>query len=314
MKALGFGCVVWDDISDNPKAKGPQNIGGTIFNMVVHLKRLGDEASIITAIGDDILGSLTIHKMKELGIGIEFVKIVSEPTCLVKVTFDENKNWSYSMDDRVSWDFIFVNDKDIDNIKSHKYDVFFFGTLEQRNYVSRNSLIKILKECRFDTVYLDLNLRAPFYLKEIVEFSLKKCTIAKMNMEEAIMTNKMLDINTANIEEFMASLRQIYAIDKIIITDGKNGAYFSNKKEYGYCNGYIVDLVDPVGAGDAFSAGLLHKLDKGYSLEQACDFACKVGAMICSAKSSIPDYTLKEVHKLHKRRETNKNINFFDSE
>ena len=302
MKILGFGCVVWDDISEDPQAEGPQNIGGTIFNMVVHLKRLGDEASILTAIGDDPLGSITIRKMAKLGMETELVKIVPEPTCLVKVTFDENKNWSYSIDDRVSWDFIYVNKSDIDNINHRKYNVLCFGTMEQRNMVSRKTLIKILEECRFDTIYLDLNLRSPFYSKEIIEFSLKKCTIAKMNIEEAIMTNNMMDIDAASIEEFMTSLRQIYAIDKVIVTDGESGAYFDDREKCGYCNGYIIDLVDTVGAGDAFSAGLLHKLGEGYSLEQACDFACRMGAIICSARSSIPGYTLSEVYKLSKRQ------------
>ncbi len=306
IKALGFGCVVWDDISEDPQAEGPQNIGGTIFNTVVHLNRLGDKASIVTAIGDDDLGSLTIHKIEEMGIGMELVKKVPEPTCLVKVFFDEDKNWSYSMEDRVSWDFISVNKSDINRINRHKYDTFFFGTLEQRNSVSRNGLISILKECKFDTIFLDMNLRPPFYSKEIVGFSLRECTIAKMNMEEAIMTNDMFDIDADSIEEFINSLKQIYSINKIIITDGENGAYFGNGEKIGYSKGYKIDIVDPVGAGDAFSAGLLHKLGEGSSLEEACEFANRVGAMICSAKSSIPDFTLDKVNELSKRQEMNK--------
>lgn len=298
IKILGFGCVVWDDISEDPHAKGPQNIGGTIFNTVVHLNRLGNKASIVTAIGNDDLGSLTIRKMKELGIGLEFVKKVTEPTCLVKVFFGEDGNWSYSMEDRVSWDFISVRAADISRINRYKYKTFFFGTLEQRNIVSREGLIKILKECKFDTIFFDMNLRPPSYSKEIIEFSLKECTIAKMNMEEAILTNKLFNIKADSIEEFIVSLRMLYSIDKIIITNGMNGAYFSDGDKIGHSSGFLIDMVDTVGAGDAFSAGLMHKLSEDSSLKEACDFANKMGALICSAKSSIPDYSLEKVYKI----------------
>lgn len=301
MKILGFGAVLWDDIADDPKTQGAQNIGGSVFNVMVHAKRLGNEASMLTAIGDDPLGDRTVQTMKELSIGTELVKIVSEPTCLVRVTFDENKQPSYSCDDRVSWDFITVNQSDIDIINNNRYDYFCFGTLEQRNTVSRNALIQVLEKCRFDKVYLDLTLRPPFYSKEIMVYSLKKCNIAKMNMEEAIVTNSMLEVKAASVGDFMASLRQLYSIDMVIVTDGEDGAYFSNRETCGHCPGYTVDLVDPVGAGDAFSAGLLHKLKKGYPLEQACDFACRMGAMICSKKSSIPDYSNDEVNILSRR-------------
>ena len=310
MKAVGFGCVVWDDISEDHQAKGPQNIGGTIFNTVVHLNRLGDKASIITAIGDDDLGTETIQKIEGLGIGLEFVKLVPEPTCLVKVFLDEDKNWSYSMEDRVSWDYISVDDADTDDINRPEYDAFFFGTLEQRNTVSRKSLIKVLEECKFDTILLDLNLRPPFLTKEIVDFSLKKCTIAKMNMEEAIMANKMLDIEADSIDKFITALNKIYSIGKTVITDRKNGAYFGDGETTSHSSGYSIDLVDPVGAGDAFSAGLLHKLGQGHSLGEACDFANRVGAVICSARSSIPDYTMDDIHKLAKSRDPEKTIPF----
>lgn len=303
MRVLGFGAVLWDDISEDPNNQDAQNIGGSVFNVIVHAKRLGNEVSMMTAIGNDSLGDRTIRTMLELGVGIELVKTVSEPTCLVRVTFDKNRQPSYSCDDRVSWDFITLNQPDIKKINNSRYNCFCFGTLEQRNMVSRNSLMKVLEECRFDTVYLDLTLRPPFYSKEVMEYSLKKCSIAKMNMDEAKIANSILNIKAPSVREFMASLRQMYSIDKVIITNGEDGTFFSDHETFGHCPGYSVQLVDPVGAGDAFSAGLLHKLNEGYLLEEACDFACRMGAMICSAKSSIPQYSLDDVFKLCKRQE-----------
>ena len=64
MKVLGFGAVLWDDIADPaaPPADsvaGEANIGGAVFNVVVHLQRLGYAAYMLSAIGRDPLGERT---------------------------------------------------------------------------------------------------------------------------------------------------------------------------------------------------------------------------------------------------------------
>jgi fructokinase len=59
-----------------------------------------------------------------------------------------------------------------------------------------------------------------------------------------------------------------------------------------------VQVRDTVGSGDAFSAGLLYKLAQGAPLDSACGFANKMGALISSKKSSIPDYDLAELDAL----------------
>jgi len=306
LKVLGFGAVLWDDISDGHSQKGAQNIGGAVFNVMFHLKQLGHRASMLTAVGNDPLGDRTIRTMKALGMDVKLVKRVPEPTCLVRVTFDSNRQPSYSCDEQVSWDFITAGRQDIELINKNKYDILCFGTIEQRHGVSRETLRKVLEKCRFNTLYLDLTLRSPFYSKEVVEYSLKKCTVAKMNMEEAAVTDKMFSIGAVSVKEFMASLQQLFSIGKVVVTDGENGAYFAADEGCGHVGGYHADMIDPVGAGDAFSAGLLHKLYEGFSTEDACDFACRMGAMICSKKSSIADYTMEEVNSLSKRPDSGK--------
>lgn len=306
MKVLGFGAVLWDDICDDPSAKGAQNIGGAVFNVMFHLKKLGHMASILTAVGNDPLGDMTVRTMEALGISAQFAKRVPEPTCLVKVTFNSDKQPTYSCDENVSWDFITADRQDIEMINKNKYDILCFGTIEQRHRVSRETLREVLEKCRFNTVYLDLTLRSPFYSKEVVGYSLKNCTIAKMNMEEAAVTDKMFSIGAISVKEFMVSMQQLFSIEKVVITDGDNGAYFTADEGCGHVGGYHADMIDPVGAGDAFSAGLLHKLDEGFSLEDACDFACRMGAMICSKKSSTADYTMEEINNLSKRSDSGK--------
>jgi fructokinase len=308
-KALGFGCVVWDEISSDPQIPCTQNIGGTTLNVVVHLNRLGYQSTIFTAVGDDSLGSRTLKTLKGLGLGLDFVKTVPQPTCLVKICLDNDKNPTFSgFADSMSFDYIETTNSDIDCIRVGAYNTLFFGTVEQRNGVSRNALTKIIEECTFETIFLDLNLREPFYSTEIIFSSLQKCTVAKMNWEEAVLTNDLLGIGASSVDEFMSNIASKFLIDSVVITDAANGVYYFDGHETGRTSAFAVDLVDPVGAGDAFSAGLLHKLAKGESLDKACEFACRMGAMICSAVSTLPEYRVDQLYEfvdkldLHKKR------------
>ena len=76
------------------------------------------------------------------------------------------------------------------------------------------------------------------------------------------------------------------------------GAYYLDDAGFGHCPGYEVAVSDPVGAGDAFVAGLAHRLCAGDTLKAACDFGNRLGALIASKTSSIPEYALAEMHDL----------------
>ena len=53
-----------------------------------------------------------------------------------------------------------------------------------------------------------------------------------------------------------------------------------------------------VGSGDAFSAGLLYMLGRRASLDDACDFANRMGALISAKKSSLPEYDISELDRI----------------
>ena len=177
--------------------------------------------------------------------------------------------------------------------------MFCFGTIEQRDARSRETLRALLEEGGFKRVFLDLNLRPPFYDKEVVEYSLRHCDIVKLNLDEAAVLREMFNFPEGNTEEFAADLRSRFAIDQILLTAGSVGAYYANAEGFGFRSAYRVTVSDPVGAGDAFSAGLLHcLLDVGGELESACDFGCRLGALIASKCSSLPVYALAELDDL----------------
>jgi len=292
MKALGFGAIVWDDIPPGI------NLGGAVLNVLGHLSKLGVVTEMISALGCDELGDKTIDQVGRAGVGLRWTRRNPAPTCLVKVQFDENRQPSYHMDDNVSWDRICLTGEDMKAIREERFDVFCFGTIEQRSAISRETLRSLLSAGQFGRVFCDVNLRSPFYSKEIIEYSLLQADIAKINMDEASEICTLFNLAAKNTETSIKRLRERFGIDQLFLTDGAKGAYYACDEEFGFCPAYCVTVADTVGAGDAFSAGLLHRLLSGDTLADACDFACRLGALIASKPSSLPKYSLDELNAL----------------
>ncbi|MBN1436814.1 MAG: carbohydrate kinase [Sedimentisphaerales bacterium] len=307
MKVLGFGAIVWDSIpvglprqgqtpEKTSEAQNP-NLGGAVLNVMAHLQRLGNRTAIISSLGQDKLGEQAVESIEQMGIEGRWIGRVAQPTPLVRVEFDNTGEPSYIIDDDISCDNIAIKESDIALISDEKFATFCFGTFEQRMPCSRNALKTLLEKVSFEQVFLDVNLRAPFYSRETIAYSLEQCTIAKLNVDEAEVLGKMFGLDTTDIERLTKQLRERFEIEQVCVTAGGRGVYYSSPEAFGFCRGYKVTVADTVGAGDAFSAGLLHGMQSG-SLEAACDLGCRMGALVASKTSAIPDYDLVELETL----------------
>ena len=291
MKVLGFGAVLWDEID------GRLNIGGAVFNLVAHARVLGSSSSFITAVGSDGLGAETLEIIRTHGVDASLIQVVDIPTCVVKVTLGPDGTPSYSIPDFTSWDLIDIDEKALAEVNEVCYDYFCFGTIEQRNPHSRNSLHAILDQCTFGRVFLDLNLRLHYYIDEVLRYSLQGCDILKLNDEEARIVAGTFGYDH-RYESMAQSLHEEFEIELICITEGEKGAFLSSGEGSEYCRGYPAQVVDTVGAGDAFGAGLLHAHYREASLGEMGDFACRLGALIASRRGAVPQYDRTDIDKL----------------
>ena len=87
-------------------------------------------------------------------------------------------------------------------------------------------------------------------------------------------------------------------MDLVCITRGIRGAYLGSSLGVTFCKAYPVTVNDTVGAGNAFSTGLLYALNQGDSWEEALDFSCRIGALVASKTGAVPDYHVDEIRKL----------------
>ena len=283
MKTLAFGEILWDIFEDG------EFIGGAPLNFSAHLAKMGQNAYILSSVGDDDLGVKTIDKIKEFGVKADYISVINAlETGKCLVTLDDNKIPKYNLLNNVAYDEILV-----ENIPDD-FDVLYFGTLALRNAFNRDSLNKLLGNHCFKEVFVDINIRPPFFSEETVEFAVKNATILKISDEELPIISKLLDINPTS--NFAKDLCEKFSnLKLVIITLGGKGSYCfksENNTEYS-AESISVSVASTVGAGDSFSAAFLNKYLNGCNIENCLAFASKIAAFVVSKTEAIPNYNVE---------------------
>src|SRR5215831_7591416 len=82
--------------------------------------------------------------------------------------------------------------------------------------------------------------------------------------------------------------RHIRHQPQVRIPDHDQGCVLAVGDEYAEARGYKVQVVDTVGAGDAFAAAFMHGWNAGWAARDIADFANRVGALVASRAGAIP--------------------------
>ena len=280
-----FGEVLWDVYPDH------KQLGGAPFNVAAHLKRLGQAASILSAVGDDSEGKEILQRVEKEGISQDCIQINKYPTGQVLVVLNEEGIPAYEIQAPVAWDFIQC--RDIDLVAVQQADAFLFGTLASRTATtcaSLKSLLPIAQQRVFD-----LNLRQSFYTFEFIESLLPHTDILKINDDEFSYLASQLKVPAKKLYE---KLHQHFGLKTIIQTKGAEGAEVSHAGNLFAHGGFTVDVQDTVGSGDAFLAGFLAKHLNGTPTQDALTYACGLGALIATKKGAIPVYDPSEIDEI----------------
>lgn len=288
MKALAFGEVLWDTYPEN------RHIGGAPLNFSAHFKKCGGEADIITAVGYDELGNETVNEIHKLGVGTDYLYRVNEETGKCLVSLNEEGVPSYNLLDNVAYDCIQIPD-----LKDKNFELLYFGTLSLRHENNIFVLKTIITSNNFKEIILDVNIRAPYYSKEVIKFVLENATIVKISEEELPTVMQLIGKNTSSVKECAkiigAGFRQI---KMIIVTMGEKGslAYECNSRKLYECNAEKVKVVSTVGAGDSFTAAFAAHYLKTGNIEKSLGIAAKISGYVVSCKEAIPEYEMKDYY------------------
>lgn len=282
MKILAFGEVLWDFI------EGEKHFGGAPVNFAAHLVQCGGVAAMVTAIGNDKLGDQARTEMLNRGVSDALVQVNEQLTGRVMV-FLTNGQPTYRIRKEVAYDYVDKEQLDLNKMKS--FDAFYFGTLAQRNTVSREALRYILDHIQFGTVFYDVNLRKDAYSKEVIAESLQSCTVVKMNDDEVEMLSPMLYGMELSTEHFVGRLQVDFPhLEIILVTAGAKGCTVYTRDMKHEVAAEAIQVKDTVGAGDAFCAAFLTTYLKTGDARKAARIGNKVGGFVASQHGAIPEY------------------------
>jgi fructokinase len=144
-------------------------------------------------------------------------------------------------------------------------------------------------------VVFDVNLRQRFYDREVIEQSLALSRWVKLNEVELDVLRGLLGLEGQTPSELLADLRQRYRQEVAALTLGSHGCLVQSDKGEFSIPGIAVTVVDTVGAGDAFTAGLLVSVLEGRSLGEAADFANRLAAKVAGCAGGTPKITRAEL-------------------
>ena len=279
---VGLGEVLWDVLPEGKK------LGGAPANFAYHAGQfLGmDNTIAVSALGEDRLADETIEALKEHGLN-DLLPRVPYPTGTVQVQLDEQGIPTYDIKENVAWDNI-PFDEDIAQIARNCRAVCF-GSLAQRNVVSRETIQKFLDATPADCLKIfDINLRQQFYTQEILKESFQRCNILKINDEELVLIGRMFGYPGLDIENKCWLILGKYNLDMLVLTCGTNGSYVFTPGHVSFQETPKVKVADTVGAGDSFTGSFVGSILSGKSVTEAHQKAVQVSAYVCTQNGAMP--------------------------
>ena len=279
---VGMGEALWDVLPEGKK------IGGAPANFAYHVKQFGLDSCAVSAIGEDALGDELLERFDEKEINYNIDR-VPYPTGTVLVELDDQGVPNYEIKENVAWDNIPYT-PDLEELAKNT-KAFCFGSLAQRNVVSRDTINRFLDAIPEDDerlIVFDINLRQNFYTKEILCNSMKKCNILKINDEELVMVSRMFGYPGIDLENKCWILLGKYNLKMLILTCGINGSYVFTPGEISFLPTPQVEVADTVGAGDSFTAAFIANILKGRPVKEAHKIAVETSAYVCTQNGAMP--------------------------
>ncbi len=293
MNVISIGEVLWDIVGQE------EHLGGATFNFSAHLSRLGHRVSFISAVGADELGQKVIDSMSRLGLATDYLGTVKDhPTGTASVALASDGQPKFVLHRPAAYDFPQLTATQSDQLFSRPVDWIYFGTLHQIYPQARQLTADLLNRASPARSFYDVNLRVDGYTPALIKQLMSRATIVKLNHEEVDAIAQIFDSQHGSLEEFCRHYSELYKWAGVCVTRGSLGCAVLMDGQFIEASGYPVQVLDTVGAGDAFAAAFLHGLGKGWPTPAIADFANRVGALVASRRGAIPDWTIAEADAL----------------
>jgi fructokinase len=279
---VGLGEVLFDVLDDEAR------FGGAPANFACHAAALGARAHLVSAVGDDDLGRRAEATLRAHGVDTQLVATVAgAATGRTAVRLDARGVPNYRIERDVAWDEIPWTPAAAH--LARRADAVCFGTVAQRAAASRATIERFLGVTRPACLrVLDVNLRWDHVDRGIIERSLHLCSVLKANEEELAAIADVLSLEGGDDEARLRDLVTRYGLRLAILTLGERGALLRDPTHTVSVAAEAVDVVDTLGAGDAFAATATLGLLAGTDLRVVAGQAARVAARVCTQRGAVP--------------------------
>jgi fructokinase len=285
---LGIGELLWDILPEGAR------LGGAPSNFTVMAGRLGNHAAILSRIGRDDLGRQAIDRLNPMPVDTSCLEVdLLHETGQVTVDFVEGQP-HYTIHQPSAWDFLELSDEWVR--LAERADAICFGSLAQRSRESRQTIQTLAAQTSAACIRVfDVNLRPPFYSGEVIQESLELATVLKLSDEELPQVLNLLGL-PADDEPEKERLRlgadrilgEFPTLEMVAVTRGAQGSLLVRREEWSEHPGFPVNVVDRIGAGDAFTAALTHYMLRGADLATLNEAGNRWGSWVASQSGAMP--------------------------
>lgn len=282
-----FGELLWDVF---PSGKV---IGGAPYNIANRANALGLHSSVITSIGKDAHGEELLTSIRATGIDTTFVQVHETlPTGVVKVSVGEEGEPTYDIVRPVAWDDVRVDQVVVNAVNASR--AFIYSSLGLRDHRSCDALFSLLPYAPLKIC--DINLREGHYKKQTILKMMRHADILRTNENELSKVCEWLGLQQLNRREQMKQLAEHYNYKLVLSSLGGEGAVCLQGDDFYVQPVYKVDVVDTVGAGDAFLATFVYSYLQGRDIPACLRMGCILGALTASKKGGTPSITSEEIY------------------
>ena len=294
MNLVSVGEVLWDVIGET------EHLGGAPLNFAAHAAKLGNQALLVSAVGRDERGDRALAAIDELGLSTDYIeRLFEQPTGYVTVQLRHDGQPTFTIHRPSAYDMAELSAKQRDEISRLNPQWIYFGTLAQISSVVRRTTSMLIDASPSARCFYDINLRRDSYNRDVVLELLRATDVLKLNDVEIEAVEELLGMRRHDgIEDFCRECAARFELEAVCVTRGHQGCGLLLGRDYLEAPGYAVKVVDTIGAGDAFAAGLVHALSQGWTGKQAADFANRVGALVASRPGAIPSWSVEDLQAL----------------
>lgn len=256
--------------------------GGKGGNQADAAAKLGGKVRMIGCIGDDSMGLFLKDSLSADGVNVDYVLVKPQAsTGIAAIIVEDSGNNAITVAPGANYELMV---EDVERLRS---------------IIQESKVLLMQLEIRMDTVKASLKIAKqsgiitilnPAPAAELDYEILKNIDILTPNETELEFLSGQSTDTPENIERAAKTLIN-KGVKELVVTLGTNGCMHVTKDFVKHYNAYKVKAVDTTAAGDSFNGALAVYLNDGQTIEEAIEFALKVGAMTVTkegAQTSLP--------------------------